>query len=338
MRKLLISVLTSILLSACSNYDNTQNSTTLTVGTTAPQNTQKSNLPQVVVTTSVLCDLTKQVAGNTVNINCLIPPDTNPRNYQPQAEDRQAINKAKLILYNGYNLDSSVFNTIKASKNPAPKIAVAQVAVPKPRLTIQQGNKKLNNPYLWHDAKNAAAMVDVISNNLKKVAPQNAKLYTANTSKLKNQIAALDKWIKSRIASIPPYQRTLITNNVQMGYYTTAYGLTYETAFLTINPKEDPSSPKLKPLINNIKKTRVPSIFINNAANPQLVKSVAKQADVRVSERSLFTNNLGAKGSESDTYQKMMVANTRTIVEGLGGTYLIFRIQNSESRIQNLNS
>ena len=321
MRKLLISVLTSILLSACSNYDKTQNSTTLTIRTTAPQNTQKPNLPQVVVTTSVLCDLTKQVAGNTVNINCLIPPDTNPRNYQPQAEDRQA----------SYNLEPGVFNTIKASKNPAPKIAVAQVAVPKPRLTIQQGNKKLNNPYLWHDAKNAAAMVDVISNNLKKVAPQNAKLYTANTSKLKNQIAALDKWIKSRIASIPPYQRTLITNNIQMGYYTTAYGLTYETAFLTINPREDPSSPKLKPLINNIRKTRVPSIFINNAANPQLVKSVAKQADVRVSERSLFTNNLGTKGSESDTYQKMMVANTRTIVEGLGGTYLIFRTQNSES-------
>ncbi|BAZ12002.1 periplasmic solute binding protein [Calothrix sp. NIES-4071] len=322
MGKLLISVLTLIILSACSNSNSSKN-TTLTIRTTAPQNTQKQNLAQVVVTTSVLCDLTKQVAGNTANINCLIPPDTNPRNYKPTAEDRQAIDKAKLVLYNGYNLEPGVFNIIKASKNPVPKIAVAQVAVPKPN--IQQGNKKSVNPYLWHDAKNAAAMVDVISNNLKKVAPQNAKLYTANTSKLKNQIGALDKWIKSRIASIPPSQRTLITNNQQMGYYTTAYGLTYETAFITINPSEAPTSPQLKPLINNIKQARVPSIFISNTVNPQLVKSVAKQANVRLSERSLFTNNLGAKGSSGDTYQKMMTANTRTIVEGLGGTYLIFR-------------
>ncbi|OKH53584.1 metal ABC transporter substrate-binding protein [Calothrix sp. HK-06] len=326
MGKLLISLLTlQILLSACSNQNNVNNTTSLTIRTTAPQNTQKPNLPQVVVTTSVLCDLTKQVAGNTVDINCLIPSDTNPRNYQPQLKDRQAIDRAKLVLYNGYNLEPGVFNTIKASKNPAPRIAVAQVAVPKPRLSIQQGNKKQINPYLWHNPKNTTAMIDVISNNLKKVAPQNAKLYTTNSNKLKNQIAALDKWIKSRIASIPSYQRTLITNNVQMGYYTTAYGLTYETAFLTINYSDNPNSPQLKPLITNIRKTRVPSIFISNAANPQVVQSVAKQADVRVSERSLLTNNLGAKGSESDNYQKMMIANTRTIVEGLGGTYLIFR-------------
>lgn len=326
MRKLLISLLTlQILLSACSNQNNVNNTTALTIRTTAPQITPKPNLPQVVVTTSVLCDLTKQVAGNTLDINCLIPSDTNPRNYQPQAKDRQAIDKAKLVLYNGYNLEPNLFNTIKASKNPVPKIAVAQVAVPKLRLNSQQGNKKLINPYLWHDAKNTTAMVDVISNNLKKVAPKNAKLYTANTKKLKTQIAALDKWIKSRTASIPSYQRTLITNNTEMGYYTKAYGLKYETAFTTINPSLYPASPKLKPLVTNIRKTRVPSIFISNTVNPQLVQSVAKQANVIVSERSLFGNNLGAKGSESDTYQKMMIANTRTIVEGLGGTYLIFK-------------
>jgi manganese/iron transport system substrate-binding protein len=78
-------------------------------------------------------------------------------------------------------------------------------------------------------------------------------------------------------------------------------------------------------LVNNIRQTRAPSIFISNAVNPQLAQSVAKQANVIISERSLFTNNLGAKGTEADTYQKMMIANTRTIVEGLGGTYLIFR-------------
>jgi manganese/iron transport system substrate-binding protein len=336
MRKLLISLLTfQILLSACSNSNNVNNTTSLTIRTTAPQDTQKSNLPQVVVTTSVLCDLTKQVAGNTLDINCLIPPDTNPRSYRPKVKDRQAIDKAKLVLYNGYNLEPGLFDIIKASKTPVPKIAVAQVAVPKPKLTIQQGDKKLVSPYLWHDAKNASTMVDVISNNLKKLAPQNAQLYTANTNKLKSQIAALDKWIKLRIASIPAYQRTLITNKMQMGYYTTAYGLNYKTAFVNINSSESPTSPKLKPLIKNIQKSRVPSIFISKTANSKLVQSVAKQADVRISERPILTNSLGAKGSEGDTYQKMMIANTRTIVEGLGGTYLIFRAPNNANKTSN---
>ncbi|MBF2065480.1 MAG: zinc ABC transporter substrate-binding protein [Calothrix sp. C42_A2020_038] len=326
MRKLLISVLIiPVLLSACNNPNNVKN-TTLTIRTTAPQkNLQNNNLPKIVVTTSVLCDLTRQIAANTVNLNCLIPADVNPRNYKPKQEDVQAINEAKLVLYNGYNLEPSLFSIIKANKNPVPKIAVAQVAVPKPRLSIQQGNKKLINPYLWHDAKYAAAMLDVINDSLKKVAPQNSKSYTANTKKIKTDIAKLDKWIKSRIASIPSYQRTLITDHAELGYYTTAYGLKYETAFQSISKSEDPSSPRLKPLIKNIRQARVPSIFISSAVNPQLVKTVAKEADVRVSERPLVTNRLSDKNTQNNTYQKMMMQNTRTIVEGLGGTYLIFR-------------
>ena len=39
-----------------------------------------SNLPIVVATNSVICDLTKQVAGNTINLICLIPPRYEPLN------------------------------------------------------------------------------------------------------------------------------------------------------------------------------------------------------------------------------------------------------------------
>ncbi|MFN6393728.1 MAG: metal ABC transporter solute-binding protein, Zn/Mn family, partial [Aphanizomenon sp.] len=41
------------------------------------------NLPLVVATNSVICDLTKQVAEDTINLICLIPPGINPINYQP---------------------------------------------------------------------------------------------------------------------------------------------------------------------------------------------------------------------------------------------------------------
>jgi manganese/iron transport system substrate-binding protein len=34
---------------------------------------------------------------------------------------------------------------------------------------------------------------------------------------------------------------------------------------------------------------------------------------------------LGESGSDGETYQKMMAANTRIITEGLGGTYLKFK-------------
>ncbi|WP_332948979.1 MULTISPECIES: hypothetical protein [unclassified Microcoleus] len=50
-----------------------------------------------------------------------------------------------------------------------------------------------------------------------------------------------------------------------------------------------------------------------------------KEARAKVSPRELFADGLGEPGSEGDTYQKMLVANTRTIVEGLGGKYSAFK-------------
>jgi manganese/iron transport system substrate-binding protein len=316
---LVILFLLPFVLSACSNPNNVKSTTSLTIKT--PEN---KNLPKVVVTTSVLCDLTKQIAKNTVKITCLIPPDINPRRYQVEEEDSNAIAEAKLILYNGYNLEPAVLNLIKASKNPAPTIAVGERAVRNPKLIIQEGNKRLNNPYLWHNPKNVSVMVDIISNNLNRIAPENADLYAGNGKRIKDEINKLDKWIKSRIASIPSSQRNLITNNSEIGYYTQAYGLKYETVFVNISNYENSSSSRLKPLINNIRQSGVPSIFITNVVNPKLAKTVAKEADVRIAGKQLFVHNLGMPGSEGDTYQKMMVANTRTIVEGLGGTYLKF--------------
>lgn len=58
--------------------------------------------PQVVATTSVLCDLTQQIAEATVALTCLIQPGQDPHTYQVRPSDRQAIEQADLILYDGY--------------------------------------------------------------------------------------------------------------------------------------------------------------------------------------------------------------------------------------------
>ncbi|MBD0303488.1 MAG: zinc ABC transporter substrate-binding protein [Tolypothrix sp. T3-bin4] len=284
--------------------------------------TRNNNLPQVVTTTSVLCDLTRQVAGNSVNLTCLIPPGADPHVYEPKQEDREAMQTASLILYNGYNLEPSLIRLIKATKNPTPKIAVGQVAVPKPQ-QFQQ-NSKINDPHVWHNVKNAIAMVDVISRNLEKVSPENATLYSSNARQIKSELTQLDSWVKSRITTIPANQRQLVTIHDAMGYYASSYGLSLKGTLSGITTEKKPTDARVKSLVNNIKQARVPTIFPETTINPNLIVSVARQARVKVSQRELFTDGLGEPKSEGETYQKMMTANTRTIVEGLGGTYLRF--------------
>lgn len=297
--------------------------------------TASNKLPKVVATTSILCDLTKQLAANTIDLTCLVPPGTDPHLYQPKPEDRKAIENAQLILYAGYDFEPSLIKLIKATKNPAPKIAVDEVAVPNPIQTEHDHEGDENgdsatdeeavpDPHVWHDAQNGIRMVEVISSNLEKLAPNNAAIYTSNAQKITSELTQLDTWIKAQIATIPPNQRKLVTTHDALGYYVKAYGLSFEGALGSFSTEEKPTAARVKEVVNIIKNTGVPTLFAETTTNPKLIQTVAREANVKVSKREVFADSLGEPATEGETYQAMLIANTRTIVEGLAGNYTAF--------------
>ncbi len=92
----------------------------------------QADSPVVVVTTSVLCDLTKQIAESTVALTCLLDPGTDPHTYQVKPSDRQAIEQADLILYDGYDSAPTLIGMVESSTTGAVRVAVYEAAVPTP--------------------------------------------------------------------------------------------------------------------------------------------------------------------------------------------------------------
>jgi manganese/iron transport system substrate-binding protein len=167
-------------------------------------------------------------------------------------------------------------------------------------------------------------MVTAISNNLKKLSPNNASTYDNNAQQITSELQQIDTWIKSEVNTIPAQQRKLVTTHDALGYYVKAYGLSYEGALIGLSTEEAPTAARLKELIGEIKASGVPTIFAEATNNPKLIQTVAKEANVKLAERGLFADGLGETGTEADTYQKMLIANTQTIVEGLGGKFTPF--------------
>ena len=280
-----------------------------------------SNLPIVVATNSVICDLTKQVAGNTINLICLIPPGMNPLTYKPIPEDSRVIESADLVLYHGYNFEPSLMKIIKSTTNTNsyPKIAVGQSAIKNP-IKIKQ----IIEPHIWHNPNNTIKMVEIINNNLIKLAPNNKNIYSKNTKKVIQEMNQIDNWIKKRLDTIPAKNRKLITANAAMIYYVKAYNIPYSVNLANIKNMQKLTYTEVENFAMDIQKANVPTIFADTTTNSNLLESLAREANVKVFQRPLYINGLGAAGTDGDTYQKMMAANTRIIVEGLGGTYLKF--------------
>nr|WP_313926727.1 zinc ABC transporter substrate-binding protein [Anabaena cylindrica] len=138
---------------------------------------------------------------------------------------------------------------------------------------------------------------------------------------MKTELTQLDNWIKLKIATIPKEKRKLVTTYNAINYYTNAYGI----PSTTIGIEEQVTDQRIKNLTQYIQKSNVPTIFADMTDTLKVMESIATEAEVKLSERQLYTQGLGEPTSDGDTYQNMMIANTRTIVEGLGGTYLIFQ-------------
>lgn len=331
-------VLTLVLgLTGCgSPQPTTLSSSSSDTTSTASSTSGSSSKPKVVATTSVLCDMTQEIAQDTIDLACLIPAGTDPHVYEPKPSDRKAIEQANLILYSGYGFEPQLLKLIQATKNPAPKVAVSELAVPKPLKGEEhehEGEEKGEaehehgefDPHVWHDAKNGVRMVETVRDNLEELSPSNARQYTSTAQKTTGELTQLDRWIKSQIGTIPTKQRKLVTTHDAMGYYAAAYGIPIDGALQGISTDEKASAGRVKELVGEIKQASVPTIFAEATINPKLIETVAKEANVKVSAQKLFADGLGDKETQANTYQKMLIANTQAIVEGLGGKYTPFQ-------------
>ncbi len=286
--------------------------------------------PQVVASYSVLCDLTDQIAQDTINLKCLIPGGTDPHTYNPTPDDRKTVETSSLILYGGYDFEPDVVKLIKAA-NPKNTIAIHELAVPKPILSegehdhgadhqeADTNGKAEVDPHVWHNVKNGIAIVQVLKIQLSQANPTSTALYEKNAKDLTDRLTQLDTWITRSIATIPSTSKKLVTTHNALTYYGQAYGIPIEGALQGISTDEKPSAQRIKTLVDTIKSTQVPTLFAELSVNPKLLETVAKEANVKLSATPLVADGLGEPGSSSDTYEKMMRENTKAIVTGLGG-------------------
>jgi manganese/iron transport system substrate-binding protein len=287
--------------------------------------TPTSEKPKVVVTNTIICDLTNQIAAGSIDLVCLLSPGSDPHIYKLTPAARQSIEDAKLVMYGGYNLEPELIKAIRATSNPAAKVAVTEIAVPQPQ-KFEDDGKSTIDPHVWHNAQNGVKIAEVIEANLEKLVPERAAVYKQNTKKLTSELTQIDVWIRSQVNTIPVANKILVTTHDALGYYSKAYGIPLATLG-GVSTEEKPNAATAKELIEKIKQTKVPTIYAELTLNPQLITTIAQEAKVKVSDRKLYADGLGEVNSAGATYQQMLISNTRSIVEGLGGKYTPFTVK-----------
>lgn len=279
--------------------------------------------PLVVATSTIIADLSQQVGGSEIRLEGLLNPGDDPHVYEPVPTDTVALEQADLILYNGYDLEPGLIRLIN-SVGTAKTLAVGEVVSP---LELDKAGARVPDPHVWGDVANVVLMVEAIAQALTELSPEDAAVFEQNSDRLTQELERLDAWVEQQVATIPADQRYLVTTHDAFQYFARAYGLEVSGTLIGISTEEQPSAQTVRTLIESVKATRVPAIFAETTLNPSLIETVAKEANVRLAEQALYSDAIGAQGSNAETYVTMVVSNTKTIVEALGGTYTPFELE-----------
>jgi manganese/iron transport system substrate-binding protein len=279
-------------------------------------NTTDNQKPKVISTSTIIADLTARVGGEEIDHQDILKPGDDPHVYEPVPADSVALEKADLILYNGYNLEPGLIKMINSTGIKAKKVAVGEAIKP---LQLEKEGQKVPDPHVWGSAKNGIIMVGKIRDQLIELSPEDKEIFIQNAAQLIRELENLDRWITAAIETIPPSQRQLVTTHDAFQYYAHAYGLKVAGTLIGISTEEQPSAQTVKNLADAIKNLQVPAIFAETTINPTLITTVAEEAGVKLAPQQLYSDSIGAVGTRGDSYVKMLRENTRSIVESLGG-------------------
>lgn len=293
--------------------------------------------PIVVVSHDVLCDLTKTIAADTIELNCLQDSGQNIHTYSPTPADKKAIESAQLILYGGYQLEPTITKLIQASNNPAPKIPIYERAVSQPIMvkehhhegedindhhTAEETNEEEElqaDSHVWHNVNNVMTIVELLQSLLVQMNPNEAVLYLQNAQALSKQLGQLNVWIGEQIATIPQGKNILVTAHDSLNYYAQTYDFADYKTLQGLGEDAGSTAARLGTLATKIQEIGVATIFAEAGESDRLIKTIAREANVQVGETPLLTESLGQPGTPTDNYMGMMTTNTCAIVEGLGG-------------------
>ncbi|MBP7127073.1 zinc ABC transporter substrate-binding protein [Myxococcota bacterium] len=272
----------------------------------------------VVATTTIAADLARQVGGDRVLVEALMGPGVDPHQYRAREGDLGRILGARLVVYHGLHLEGRMTHVLESlSRLGVPAIALGE-ALPKDQI-LRHGEAP--DPHVWMDVGLFAQAVPALVEAFSRIDPAGAEEYRQRGQDAARRLGELDDWVRNQVRSIPPGQRLLVTAHDAFAYFGRAYGMDVR-GVQGLSTVTEAGARDIGLLAEEVARRRVASLFVETSLSPRLVEAVVRSAAAMGHEvslgGSLFSDSLGTPGTPEGTYEGMIRANVRTLVEGLG--------------------
>jgi manganese/zinc/iron transport system substrate-binding protein len=273
--------------------------------------------PRVVATTTVVADLVREVGGERVIVECLMPPGIDPHSYKATPRDAERLLRADLVVASGLHLEGRLAALLEKLADRVPFVAVAD-RLPADRLLEADGG--LPDPHVWFDAALWSQTAAPVAAALAGIDPDAAVAYGNAAEAYAARLRELDATLRQRIAAIPKDRRVLVTAHDAFRYFGRAYDIEVVGVQGT-NTTSEAGLGDINRLVELVVSRKIPAVFVETSVADRNVTALIEGAAARGHRLTLggrlYSDSLGEPGSDGDSLEAALETNVARIVAGL---------------------
>lgn len=272
-----------------------------------------------VATTGMVADAVRQIGGERVGVTGLMGPGVDPHLYKASAGDVRSLASADIIFYNGLHLEAAMGEVLEEMSDRTLTVPIADGIEPERRISSEYFVGSWD-PHVWFDVELWASTTNTVEEALVRLDPEGENGYRDRASAYRDTLAALEAWVRARVAELTEEQRILVTAHDAFGYFGRAYG--FEVVGLQgISTVTEAGTADVQRIAELVVDRQVPAVFVETSVSRRTIEAV--QAAVRSRGRevriggSLYSDAMGTAGTPEGTYPGMVRHNVNTIVDAL---------------------
>ncbi len=253
--------------------------------------------PYIVCTVFPQYDFIKNIAGDRVKLEMLVPPGTDTHNFGLKDISISKLNQlsdADLIVFVGGESDEKLREELTVSLKGDTEFLTLLSLVDKPLTNTATGGMEAEeskhedehghdhedayDEHVWTSPKRAIELVDGLTSVLTAIDPAGKDIYKQGAIAYKSKLMELNTKFET-LKNTCALDTLIFADRYPFRYLCTDYGINADAAFSGCSSSVEPSLSTLDYLYKKAKDLKVPAILYMEGSDPSYAQSLAEKID-----------------------------------------------------------
>lgn len=283
----------------------------------------------LLATTSIIGDILEAVVDGDATVAVLMPPGTDPHQFEPTPAQVRAIEEADLVVANGFDLEPTLTDVLATSEQRGDRVLRLFDGIADPLQFEEAADEHADDdghddhgewdPHVWNDPVRTAEAVRGLGIRLDEVDDSRPEGTWAERSEAyADEILTVHAEIEQMLVRVPDGRRKMVTNHDAFGYLADRYDLEVLGVIIPGGATlAEPTAREFRELAELIDQHDLPAIFAETTSPTRLAEALAREVGRDVDVVVLYSESLGEPGSGAETYLGMLRVNGERIAEAL---------------------